>query len=315
MTSEFPVLTEQERSATVAICILAAFADGSLSENERNEIKRVAEKFSSDGLNLSDAYQEALAGTLSLRDAAARVQSTNGKALAHEMAVCICHVDRAETAEEKNFLATLRRELNLDAETAARFQASAAALGAAAMRQPPMIKEVAKDDQELDAMILNRAILTGALELMPQRLATMAIVPVRIRTVYSIGKKYGYDLDWSHAKEFLATVGVGMASQMVEGYLSRLVTGMTRRMAGKWVASLAGQATESAFAFATTYALGHAAKAYYASGRTLTTGQLRNVFSTMLKQGESMKAQYLGPISEQARSLNVADLIPLVSRN
>jgi uncharacterized protein (DUF697 family) len=315
MTTELPVLSEQEERAIVTICILAAFVDGAQSELERSEIQRIARKFSSDQFNVTEAYQEALTGKVSLRDAAGRLQSPNGKALAYEMAVCICEVDHSESAAEKEFLAKLREEFRLDPATAATFRSSATALGAEAMRQPPIIAEVTKNDKGLDDMIVNRAILTGALELMPQTLATMAIVPIQIRTVYSIGKRYGYELDWAHAKEFLATVGVGMASQMVEGYLSRLVSGVTRRFAGKFVSKLAGQAAESALAFATTYALGHAAKAYYAGGRTLTTTQLRDVFSRMLNQGRAMTPQFANQIADRSRSLNVTDLLPLVTRN
>ena len=45
---------------------------------------------------------------------------------------------------------------------------------------------------ELDRMILNTAILNGALEIMPHTLATMAIIPVQMRMVYQIGKRQGY---------------------------------------------------------------------------------------------------------------------------
>src|SRR6266566_5256826 len=53
----------------------------------------------------------------------------------------------------------------------------------------------AQDDVERDRMILNTAILNGALEIMPHTLATMAIIPVQMRMVYQIGKRRGYELD------------------------------------------------------------------------------------------------------------------------
>ncbi len=36
-----------------------------------------------------------------------------------------------------------------------------------------------------------------------------------MKMVYRIGKSYGFDLDRGHIKDFLATAGVGMASQYV----------------------------------------------------------------------------------------------------
>ena len=182
------------------------------------------------------------------------------------------------------------------------------------MAEPPVINAPTQRDVELDKMILNRAILAGGLELMPQTLATMAIVPMQMRLVYQIGANYGYKLDMGHAKEFLATVGVGLTSQVVEGYLSRFVGKVSRHFAGRIVAGLLTQATESAVAFASTYAIGQAAKAYYASGRTLSGAQLRDVFSAMLDQGRSLKATYAGQIAQRASQLNVSDLLPLVKQ-
>jgi uncharacterized protein (DUF697 family)/tellurite resistance protein len=293
----------------VRLCILAAFADGALSEVERAEIKRIADNFYDD-LNLAGIYQEALSGKGSPAQAAAEITSPNGRALAWELAACICHADGALSPAEEQFLNNLRQTLALDPAAASSFSKSAAAIQAVSTEKPPVIA-----DHDLDQMIVNRAILAGALELMPQRLATMAILPVQMRMVYSIGKKYGYDLDWTHAREFLATAGVGMASQMVEGYLARFTTGLAKKFVGKWAGSFAGQATESALAFGTTYALGQAAKAYYSGGRTLNTGQVRELFSTMVGRGQMLKAQYGGEILNRSRSLNVAELLPLLRKS
>lgn len=48
---------------------------------------------------------------------------------------------------------------------------------------------------DLDRTIVNRAILAGGLELLPQSLATMAIVPVQMKLVHEIGRVHGYALD------------------------------------------------------------------------------------------------------------------------
>ncbi|MCK7498350.1 MAG: hypothetical protein MZW92_52755 [Comamonadaceae bacterium] len=58
-------------------------------------------------------------------------------------------------------------------------------------------------------MILNYAILNGALELLPDSLASMAIIPLQMKMVYRIGKSYGYELDRGHVKDFLATARRG----------------------------------------------------------------------------------------------------------
>ena len=315
MSTELAAVNEAERKSIVGVCVLAAFADGMQSEVERKEISNLVERFRAEGVDVSDLYRAALGGTQRLSDLVKNVASAEGKSLAYEMAACICNSDGALNAAERQFLEKLQREMNLDPAVAASFRDDSERLQAGALEGPPVLARmggVSKESTEHDEMILNRAILAGSLELMPQRLATMAIVPIQMRLVYSIGKSYGYELDWGHAKEFLATVGVGMASQVVEGYVSKLVGTMTKKFVGKFVGGLLTQATESAFAFATTYALGHAAKAYYSSGRTLSTEQLRGIFSAMLQKGQSMKGQFAGQIAQKTSSLNVKDFLPFV---
>ena len=242
--------------------------------------------------------------------------------LAYEMAVCICNVDDALTKSEQQFLSSLHRALDLDVSKTTDFQAHAASLGVppltASLAQPPLLTGASTasspsspQSSDVDQIIMNRAVLAGALEMMPQRLATMAIIPVQMQLVYQIGKLHGFDLNLSHTREFLATIGVGMTSQVVESYLTRLVRGATKRFAGGMVGGLVTQATESAFAFATTYAIGQAAKRYYASGRTLSLEQLREVFSEMVQQGRSLKTQYAGDITHRSSQISAADLLSL----
>jgi uncharacterized protein (DUF697 family) len=311
MTTEFATLPEQEQKTIPSICILAALADGMPTDTERQEIGRIVDKFSNEVFDLHRAFEEARSGRLSADKLAQSVQSEKGKALAYEMAVCICNVDQALTPSEQHFLAGLHRSLGLDFYPTTSFQKSAASLSAASLTEPPVLTQISTQKSEIDEVIVNRSILAGALELMPQTLATMAIVPVQMQLVYQIGKKHGFDLDLTHTKEFLATVGVGLTSQVVEGYLSGLVRSVTGRFAGKLITGLVTQATESALAFATTYAIGHAAKAYYSSGRSLSAGQLRGLFSSMLNQGRAMKSQYTSQIAQQSSKLNITDLLSM----
>jgi uncharacterized protein (DUF697 family) len=164
-------------------------------------------------------------------------------------------------------------------------------------------------------LILNAAILNGALEMMPHTLATMAIVPLQMRLVYQIGKRYGFELDRGHITDFFATVGIGLSSQVFEGFAKRLVGNLAHGLAGGFLGGLIGQATGSAFAFATTYALGHVAKQYYAGGRTLSTEQLKRLFSSMLAEARSMQGRYAGDMAEKCRHVDLTQLMPLARQS
>lgn len=315
MTPE-PVPPEQtEHRAIVGICALAAFADGKQDDNERARIQRIANGFSSEGLDVGTVYQDVLEGKLSLATVAGQLQNPSARALAYEMAVCVCNADGVTSDSERKFLADLHQALQLDATATDQHEQTAQALAAQppAVAAPPVLDT--NREADLDKMILNASILNGALEIMPHTLATMAIVPLQMRLVYRIGKAYGYELDRGHIKDFLATVGVGLTLQVLEGFTRQLVGGFARRLTGGLLGGLMGQATGSAFAFASTYALGQVARKYYAGGRTLSAAQLKDVFSTMLANGRSMQERYSGDIRQRARQVNVTELLPLVRNN
>jgi len=312
MPNEPEAMNEQEHKAILCVCILAAFADGTQDEVERAQIERIVGGFSGEHLDLAGSYQDVLGGKISLGQAATQLQTPSAKALAYEMAVCVCHADGALKDSEKQFLAELRQALQLDSQAADGHLQTAQALAAQplAAAAPPVIDT--SREAELDHVILNAAILNGALEIMPHTLATMAIIPLQMRLVYQIGKRYGFELDRGHVRDFLATVGVGLTSQVFEGFTRRLVGGLTRSVAGGLLGGLMGQAAGSAFAFATTYALGQVAKRYYASGRTLSTEQLKQVFSSMMDEARSMQGRYSGDIAQRSRQVNVSELLPMV---
>ena len=83
------------------------------------------------------------------------------------------------------------------------------------------------DVAALDRQIVNASVTNAALELLPESLASMAILPLQVRLVYQIGKAYGYELDQGHIKEFVATLGVGLTGQYLEQFGRKLLGGPT----------------------------------------------------------------------------------------
>ena len=168
------------------------------------------------------------------------------------------------------------------------------------------------DSAELDKSILNAAILNGALELLPETLSTMAIIPLQMKLVYRIGKAHGYELDSGHVKDFIATVGVGLTSQYLEQAGRKLLGGLLGKVGGGLLRGVGKQAVSSGMSFATTYALGHVAKRYYAGGRTLSTQMLKDAFSGVVQEGQGLQSRYLPAIQEKARTLDAGKVLSLV---
>ena len=317
-----------ETAAIVKLSLLAAFVDGEKHERERAEIKRIAENLSqADGLHLPTLYQDVLMKRVALPDVATALASEDSRQLAYEMAVCVCDADGVQSKAEQAFLREVRTSLGLDAGTAAAFTHDAEALAAvplapaAAASAATAVAVSASagsapvatvDDAELDKAILNAAILNGALELLPETLSTMAIIPLQMKLVFRIGKAHGYTLDSGHVKDFLATVGVGLTSQYLEQAGRKLLGGLLGKVGGGLLRGIGNQAVSSGMSFASTYALGHVAKRYYGGGRTLSTQMLKDTYASVTQEGKSLQTRYLPAIQEKARTLNPSQVLAMV---
>ena len=153
--------------------------------------------------------------------------------------------------------------------------------------------------------------MNGALELLPQSWASIAIIPLQIKMVYGIGRVHGVTLDQGHIKEFIAAAGVGLTSQYLEQFGSKLLGGLLGKAAGKTFGKVGSAATGMAFSFATTYALGRLAKRYYAGGRVMNTAVLRDTFQNLLGPAKQMQTQYLPQIQQQAATLNMGKVMSM----
>jgi len=300
-------MTDAERDAILSVCLLAAFADGATDERERAEVQRIAATLSEGkGADFSALLGEVFAGRRSLESAAAALTSPEQRQLAYELAVGVCNADGAAVPAEQQFLERLQKALALDAAKAQGISSAATALASAPLGGGPPL---APDPAALEQAILNASILNGALELLPESLATMAIIPLQMKLVYQVGKAHGYELDRGHVKDFLATAGAGLASQYVEQVGRKLVGGLLGALGGRLLGGLGRQAVSSATAFASTYALGQLARRYYGGGRTLTAEALRQTFQEMLGKARELGAKHGGDIQARAQGLDAAQVL------
>jgi uncharacterized protein (DUF697 family)/tellurite resistance protein len=306
--------------AILNIMIHAALVDGQKSESERAAIRDVAESLAGQagGTALAGVYQDVLLKRVTLQQALAGLRELEHRQLAYEMAVCVCDADGVQSQAEQEFLSSLRDALGLAGDDPAIASAAQAdTIAAAAVAAPiaaPTFTAASARDAELDKSILNYSILNGALELLPQSWASMAIIPLQVRMVYKIGKAHGVEMDQGHIKEFIGTVGVGLTSQYVEQIGRKLIGGLVGKAAGKMLGGLTGAATGMAFSFATTYALGQVAKRYYAGGRVMSTELLKRSFQEMLGPAKNLQQEYLPAIRQRASTLSASEVVELVRR-
>jgi uncharacterized protein (DUF697 family)/tellurite resistance protein len=328
------------QQALLAIMVHAAMADGEKSQAERDFVRDLSLQLDEQGgaKQLAQAVQAALLGRLSAQQAAAQLQDPMHRQLAYEWATAVCHADGLCSPAEAAFLQRLKTELQLgsaepEATTHTQALARAAyaeeaaaplhtpdavtalpvALTAAASPSAPAGHAVATlDNAAVDRSVLNYAILNGALELLPQSWASMAIIPLQIKMVYRVGQAHGVSLDQGHIKEFIAAAGVGLTSQYIEEFGRKLLGGLIGKAGGKLLGGLTSQATGMAFSFASTYALGHLAKRYYAGGRVMSTDLLRQTYQGLLGSGKTLQQQHLGDIRARASTLDAGEVMRMV---
>lgn len=333
-------MTPQQQQAILTIGLLAAFADGANDEREREHLRQIAESLGGEsGLSsLPGLYQQVLLKRVDLASASAALSDAAHRQLAYEMAVCVCDADGTLSEPERRFLDTLSATLGLTRQDTATVEREAgqiaeltdiAAPAAAAKTAPTLAVPVppaapaapaapasgpspVTDDKAADRSILNYAILCGALELLPQSWASMAIIPLQIKMVYGIGKTQGYELDQGHIRELLATVGVGMTSQYLEQFGRKLLGGLLGSIGGGLGKAVGRSATSMAFSFATTYALGQLARRYYAGGRQMSTALLKDTFNGLLGPAKELQGRYLPEIQQKAATLDMNQVIGMV---
>ncbi len=299
-------MNDQDRESIVAIALMAALADGQATAGEKSRLTAL-------GTSLGLADIGALAGkvamgNLTLADVVTRLSDAEARTTAYETAVAVCNADGTANAQEARFLQELRTSLGLDASAVASTDAEAAAIAGAPLAvgsgAPP-------SPAGLDDMIQKQAIVTGALELLPDRLANMAIIPLQLRLVYQIGQAYGQKMDADQVKDLAGTLGIGAAAQVAESAVRKLLGGLAGGLLGRALGGTTGLAAGAAVSFASTYALGHVAKQYYAQGRNLSGEDLRALFTRFQAEAKAIFPKVEQQVQAQAKSVNVKQLLGL----
>ena len=316
-------MNEAEQRATLAVALMAAFADGMRDERERTAVEALVAQLNGatgGALDVAAVNQDLTLRKPDLAEVVKPLVTAQSRQFAYEAAVGVAHADGATTDAESAFLAQLAAALGLPANMAQTYantastMASAATTLSAVATAPSPATRPTPDVAALDASILNAAITNAALELLPESLASMAIIPLQMKLVYRIGQAYGYELDGSSVKDFLATLGVGLTAQYLEQFGRKLLGGLLGSVAGGIGRSIGHQAASSGMAFASTWALGQVAKQYYAGGRTLDADKLRAAFGPLLSQARELGTRYAGQIQQRAQGIDLSNLPALISK-
>ena len=302
-------MNETDHEPIVTVAFLAAMADGRASPEELSQLRSALGRL---GMTNLDAVAERVAkGQVPLDDVTRQLSGDDARRLAYETALVVCHADGPVNEKETRFLNDLRGALGLGPAALGELERAAAALAGAPLTAPAVTVGPANSasDAGLDQLILEQAILTAAVDLLPQGLANVVILPLQLRLVYQIGRHYGQQLDAEQIKDLVATLGLGAAAQAMEGVVRKLVGSAARGLLGTLIGGAGGLAAGAALTFASTYALGHVAKQYYAQGRKLSADDLRALFQRFQDEAKVLFPKVQDEIRTRAKTLNLQTLL------
>jgi uncharacterized protein (DUF697 family)/tellurite resistance protein len=301
-------MNARDHEPIVTVAYLAALADGRTAPEEDSELRAALSRL---GVTDVDAVAQRGAGVRApLAELAHRLSDDDARRLAYETALVVCHADGPLNRQEADFLSALRSALGLAPATMAEMEQGAASLAGAQTAAPVVVGSgTPPGDDALDRAILQQAMITSAVELLPDKLANVVILPLQLRLVYQIGQHYGQKLDADQIKDLAGTLGLGAAAQVMEGVVRKLVGGVAGGLFGRLVGGAGGVAAGAAVTFAATYALGHVAQQYYAQGRRLSTQDLRALFQRFQEEAKDLFPKMRDEIQAQARTLDLRSLV------
>ena len=303
-------MTPTDTEIIITIAAQAAVIDGTRSTLELQQISAAASRL---GLPNADAVvQRAAAAREDIKSLAAALSSESARRAAYEIAVAVCNADGMADAKEVAFLQELQSALGTGLATA-EMSAIASVATLTGQVMPPPVPSTAMAQPpapgELDAMILDQAILTAALEVLPDRLSNMAILPLQLRMVYTIGQRYGQQLDASQVKDLAATFGIGAAAQFMESIVRKTFGGLAGGLLGSMLGGATGMAAGATVSFGATYALGHAAAQYYAQGRSLSSADMKALFTRFQKEAETLFPKVQDRVQSVAKGTNLQSVL------
>ncbi|MGV3711273.1 MAG: DUF533 domain-containing protein [Gemmatimonas sp.] len=292
-------MNQNEAEAVVAIATLAALADGHRDADEQQAITGVAAS-----LGLSpETIERATSGKLTVMDVAPQLTTAESRQTAYDAALSVCARDGTPSGAEQFFLNGLAATLGITPANAS-----------SPIPSSQNITSSPAAPSDLDNHILDQAILTAAMELLPDRLANMAILPLQLRLVYSIGQKHGQQLDARQVADLAATFGIGAVAQVFEKVVRRTLGGLTGGLLGGLLGGAGGFAAGAAVTFASTYALGHAAEQYYKQGRSLSVPDMKALFTRFQNDAKELYPRVQDRVTQRARGTSVSSVMQSIGR-
>lgn len=99
---------------------------------------------------------------------------------------------------------------------------------------------------------------------------------------------------------------------MLENFARKALGKLIKRHIGKTAGKVAKHGTGPVMTFASTFAIGRVAEAYYRGGRKMSAVDLRSLFQRDVASGKALYEQHRPSIEQQASTLDTGRVLDLV---
>src|SRR5262245_48071892 len=104
-------MQEQDREPIIAICLMAALADGERTPEEQEQFARITARLGGD--DVAALVARVQSGELKVAEAAQRLATREAQRTAYEMAIAMIYADGEANVRERDFLTELRHAMDL----------------------------------------------------------------------------------------------------------------------------------------------------------------------------------------------------------
>ena len=105
-------MLEQDREPIIAICLMAALADGERTPEEQEQFARITARLGGD--EVTALVSQVQSGELKVSEAAQRLSSRESRRTAYEMAVAMIYADGEANLRERDFLTELKHAMDFN---------------------------------------------------------------------------------------------------------------------------------------------------------------------------------------------------------
>jgi hypothetical protein len=168
------------------------------------------------------------------------------------------------------------------------------------------------DAAALDKQILDASITNAALEILPETLASMAILPLQVRLVYRIGKPTATSSTRATSRSSSRRSASGSPASTSSSSAASCSAASWARCSAEWVAPPATRRRAPGWRSRRRGRSARSRSSTTAAGRTLDSDKLKAAFAPLLAQGQALVDRYGGDIAQRARTIDVRNLPALI---